>query len=99
MQDAARNFLRHIRSTIEAAERGHITAQELAEGRNSMNELLEFDWVMPRVVSEVSMHWKVLEESLRAILEGQASGSASSEDVDAAWAAYHDIESVLEERE
>ncbi len=99
MQDAALNFLTRIRSTLEAAEGGKVTAEDLAAGRNAMNDLLDLDWVMPRAVSEVSMHWKLFEESLRAILEGCTSGQARSEQLEAAWSAYRDIEASLRPNE
>jgi hypothetical protein len=97
MQDAAQNFLRHARSLIEAAGRGNITEEDLAAGRNAMNELLELDWVMPKAVAEVSIQWTVLEQALRAAREDSAAAQALSEDLQAAWAAYHDIEGVFNE--
>jgi hypothetical protein len=97
MQDVALDFLRRVRSTIETAEQGVVKEQDLAAGRNSMNELLEQDWVMPRAISEVSIHWKLIEESLRTILERQASAQSSTEALQAAWTAYHDIEDVLKD--
>ena len=72
MRDVAADFLRRARSIIEAAGRGLVTEDDLAAGRQSMNELLEQDWVMPRAVSEVSIHWRLIEDSLRTIPEGQA---------------------------
>ncbi len=99
MQDVAVDFLRRVRSIIEAAERGLVREEDLAAGRNSMNELLEQDWVMPRSVSEVSMRWKLIEESLRTILEGQAGAQSPAEELQAAWTAYRDIEEVLKDPE
>jgi hypothetical protein len=96
MRDVAVDFLRRVRSIIEAAERGLVREDDLAAGRHSMNELLEQDWVMPRAVSEVSIHWKLIEESLRTILEGQAGVQSPAEELQAAWTAYHEIEEVLE---
>ena len=96
MRDVAVDFLRRVRSIIEAAERGLVREEDLAAGRYSMNELLEQDWVMPRAVSEVSIHWKLIEESLRTILEGQAGVRPSTEELQAAWTAYREIEEVLE---
>jgi hypothetical protein len=96
MRDVAVDFLRRVRSIIEAAERGLIREDDLAAGRHSMNELLEQDWVMPRAVSEVRIHWKLIEESLRTILEGQAGVQLSTEELQAAWTAYREIEEVLE---
>ena len=97
MQDVAVDFLRRVRSIIEAAERGLVTEQDLAAGRNAMNNLLEQDWVMPRAVSEVSIHWKLIEESLRTILEGQADAQTSTEELQAAWTAYRGIEDVFKD--
>ena len=71
MQDVAVDFLRRVRSIIEAAGRGLVTEDDLSDGRNSMNELLEQDWVMPRAVSDVSIHWRLIEDFLRTILEGK----------------------------
>ena len=99
MQDVAVDFLRRVRSIIEAAERGLIREEDLAAGRKSMNELLEQDWVMPRAVSEVSMRWKLIEESLRTILEGRTGAQPSTEELQAAWTAYRDIEEALKEPE
>ena len=96
MRDVAADFLQRARSIIEAAERGLLREDDLAAGRQSMNELLEQDWVMPRAVSEVSIHWKLIEESLRTILEGQAGVQSSTEELQAAWTAYREIEEVLE---
>ena len=96
MRDVAVDFLRRVRSIIEAAERGLVREDDVAAGRHSMNELLEQDWVMPRAVSEVSIHWKLIEESLRTILEGQAGVQSSTEELQAAWTAYQEIEEVLE---
>ncbi len=84
---------------IEAAERGLVTEEELASARNSMNDLLELDWVMPRAVSEVSIHWKLIEESLRTILEGQADERTFSGKLEAAWSAYRGIEDVFKEHQ
>ncbi len=96
MRDVAVDFLRRVRSIIEAAERGLVREDDLAAGRHSMNELLEQDWVMPRAVSEVSIHWKLIEESLRTILKGQAGVQPPTEELQAAWIAYREIEEVLE---
>ena len=96
MRDVAVDFLRRVRSIIEAAERGLVREDDLAAGRHSMNELLEQDWVMPRAVSEVRIHWKLIEESLRTILEGQAGVQPSTEELQAAWTAYREFEEVLE---
>ena len=96
MRDVAVDFLRRVRSIIEVAERGLVREDDLAAGRHSMNELLEQDWVMPRAVSEVSIHWRLIEESLRTILEGQAGVQSRTEDLQAAWTAYREIEEVLE---
>jgi len=95
MQDVAVDFLRRVRSIIEAAERGLVTEEDLTAGRDAMNKLLEQDWVMPRAVSEVSIHWKLIEESLRTILEGQPDAQASTEELQAAWTAYGGIEDVF----
>jgi hypothetical protein len=95
MRDVAADFLRRIRSIIEAAERGLVREDDLAAGRHSMNELLEQDWVMPRAVSEVSIHWKLIEESLRT-MKGQAGVQPPAEELQAAWTAYREIEEVLE---
>jgi len=97
MQDVAVDFLRRVRSIIEAAERGLVTEEDLAAGRNAMNKLLEQDWVMPRAVSEVSIHWKLIEESLRTILDGQADAQTSTEELQAAWTAYRGIEDVFKD--
>ena len=97
MQDVAVDFLRRVRSIIEAAERGLVTEEDLTAGRNAMNNLLEQDWVMPRAVSEVSIHWKLIEESLRTILEGQADAQTSTEELQAAWTAYRGIEDVFKD--
>ena len=94
MQDAALNFLRHIRSTIEAAEQGLLTEEDLVAGRNSLNELLDLDWVMPRAVAEISRYWKVIEGSLRALLVRQSPAQVSH-DFQAARLAYQDIEDVF----
>ena len=99
MQDIAVNFLRRSRAIIEAAERGLVTEEELTAGRNSMNELLEQDWVMPRAVSEVSIHWKLIEESLRTILEGKSSTQTSADELQAAWTAYNNIENALQDHQ
>ncbi len=100
MQDVALDFLRRVRSIIEGAERGLVLEEDLASARSSMNDLLELDWVMPRAVSEVSIHWKLIEESLRTILEGQTDARTSSSGaLDAAWSAYRDIEDVFKERQ
>lgn len=96
MRDVAVDFLRRVRSIIEAAERGLVREDDLAAGRHSMNELLEQDWVMPRAVSEVSIHWKLIEESLRTILKGPAGVQPPTEELQAAWTAYREIEEVLE---
>ena len=96
MRDVAADFLQRIRSIIEAAERGLVREDDLAAGRHSMNELLEQDWVMPRAVSEVSIHWRLIEDSLRTILEGQAGVQSPAEELQAAWTAYRKIEEVLE---
>ncbi len=99
MQDVAVDFLRRVRSIIETAEQGLVAEDDLASVRSSMNELLELDWVMPRAVSEVSIHWKLIEEALRKIQEGQADAEISSEQLDTAWSAYRDIEDVFKEHE
>ena len=96
MRDVAVDFLQRVRSIIEAAERGLVSEDDLAAGRQSMNELLEQDWVMPRAVSEVSIHWRLIEDSLRTILEGQAGVQSSTEELQAAWTAYREIEEVLD---
>ena len=95
MQDVAVGFLRRVRSIIEAAERGLVTEDDLSAGRNSMNELLEQDWVMPRVVSDVSIHWRLIEDFLRTILKGMADAQTSTEELQAAWTAYRHIEDVF----
>ena len=64
-----------------------------------MNELLELDWVMPRAVSEVSIHWKLTEEFFRTILEGQTDARTASKELEAAWGAYRDIEDVFKEHQ
>jgi len=69
MQDFALDSLRNIRSTIEAAEGGFVTDEALVSARNSISELLDLDWVMPRAVADVSMHWKVIETFLASVLE------------------------------
>lgn len=51
---------------------------------------------MPRAVSEVSIHWRLIEDSLRTILEGQAGVQSPAEELQAAWTAYRKIEEVLE---
>jgi hypothetical protein len=61
-----------------------------------MNELLEQDWVMPRAVSEVSIQWRLIEDSLRTIREGQAGVQSPAEELQAAWTAYREIEEVLQ---
>ena len=99
MQDAALNFLRQVRSTLEAAERGLITEDGLSSGRNSMNELLDLDWVMPRAVAEVSMYWKVIEDALRATLGRPAASQTHSEDLQTAWTAYQNMAEVLEDHQ
>ena len=96
MRDVAVDFLRRVRSILEVAERGLVREDDLAAGRHSMNELLEQDWVMPRAVSEVSIHWRLIEDSLRTILEGQAGVQSPAEELEAAWTAYRKIEEVLE---
>jgi len=95
MQDAALNFLCHTRSLIEAAERGLIVDEDLVAGRNAVNELLELDWVMPRVVAHVSMQWKVIEEALTAARANRATAQMPSEYLQAAWTAYRDLENVF----
>ena len=95
MQDVAVDFLRRVRSIIEAAERGLVTEDDLSAGRNSMNELLEQDWVMPRAVSDVSIHWRLIEDSLRTIPKGKA----GTQTLQAAWTAYRDIEDVLKDEQ
>ena len=99
MQDVELDFLRRVRSIIEGAERGLVLEEDLASARNLMNDLLELDWVMPRAISEVSIHWKLIEESLRTILEGQTDPQTSSGALDTAWSAYRDIEDVFKERQ
>ncbi len=99
MQDVALDFLRRVHSIIEAAEQGLVTEEDLVSARNSMNDLLEMDWVMPRAVSEVSIHWKMIEECLRTILEGQTEAQTSSGELGAAWSAYREIEDVLKEHQ
>ena len=69
---------------------------DLAAGRQSMNELLEQDWMMPRAVSEVSIHWRRIEDSLRTNPEGQAGVQSPTEELQAAWTAYREIEDVLQ---
>ena len=96
MQDAALNFLRQVRSTLEAAERGLITEDGLCAGRNSMNELLDLDWVMPRAIAEVSMYWKVIEDALRAALGRPGASQTYSEDLQTAWTAYQNMAEVFE---
>jgi hypothetical protein len=96
MRDVAVDFLRRVRSILEAAERGLVREDDLAAGRHSMNELLEQDWVMPRAVSEVSIHWRLIEDSLRTLLVGQAGVQSPTEELQAAWTAYREIEGVLE---
>ena len=96
MRDVAVDFLRRVRSILEAAERGLVREDDLAAGRHSMNELLEQDWVMPRAVSDVSIHWRLIEDSLRTIREGQAGVQSPTEELQAAWTAYREIEEVLE---
>ena len=95
MRDVAVDFLQRARSIIEAAEQGLVRGDDLAAGRRSMNELLEQDWVMPRAVSEVSIHWRLIEDSLRTILEDQAGVQSPTEELQAAWTAYREIEEVL----
>ena len=97
MQDVAADFLRRVRSMIEAAERGLVTEDDLSAGRNAMNELLEQDWVMPRAVSDVSIHWRLIEDFLRTILKGKADTQTSTEELQAAWTAYRDIEDALKD--
>jgi len=93
-------FLQRVRSIIEAAERGGlVTEDDLSAGRTSMNELLEQDWVMPRAVSDVSIHWRLIEDSLRTILKGKADAQTSTEELQAAWTAYRDIEDVLKDEQ
>ncbi len=99
MQDVAVDFLQRVRSIIEKAERGLLTEDDLASAYKSMNELLELDWVMPRAVSEVSIHWKMIEESLRSILEGRTDAQTSSEALEAAWSAYRGIEDVFKDHQ
>jgi len=96
MRDVAVDFLQRARSIIEAAERGLVREEDLAAGRQSMNELLEQDWVMPRAVSEVSIHWRLIEDSLRTIREDQAGVQSPTEELQAAWTAYREIEEVLQ---
>ena len=97
MQDVAVDFLRRVRSMIESAEKGLITEEHLSAARNSMNQLLELDWVMPRTVSEVSIHWKLIEESLRTVLERRGGAKTSTEELQTAWTAYRDIEDVFKD--
>ncbi len=99
MQDAALKFLRQTKSFIEAAEGGSLTQEDLAAGRDAMNQLLELDWVMPKAVADVSIQWTVIEEALRAALEDKTAAQALSEDLQAAWAAYRDLEEVFKEHE
>jgi len=99
MRDVAVDFLQRARSIIDAAERGLLREDELAAGRQSMNELLEQDWVMPRAISEVSIHWRLIEDSLRTILEGEAGVQSPTEGLQAAWTAYREIEEVLQSPE
>jgi hypothetical protein len=99
MQDVAVDFLRRVRSIIEVAERGLVTEDDISAGRNSMNELLEQDWVMPRAVSDVSIHWRLIEDSLRTILKGMADAQTSTEELQAAWTAYRDIEDVFKDEQ
>jgi hypothetical protein len=97
MQDVAVDFLRRVRSIIEAAERGLVTEDDLSAGRNSMNELLEQDWVMPRAVSDVSIHWRLIEDSLRPVLKGNPDAQTSTEELQTAWTAFRAIEDVFKE--
>ena len=99
MQDVAVDFLRRVRSIIEVAERGLVTEDDISAGRNSMNELLEQDWVMPRAVSDVSIHWRLIEDALRTILKGMADAQTSTEELQAAWTAYRDIEDVFKDEQ
>ena len=93
------DFLQRVRSIIEAAERGLVREDDLSAGRTSMNELLEQDWVMPRAVSDVSIHWRLIEDSLRTILKGKADAQTSTEELQAAWTAYRDIEDALKDEQ
>jgi hypothetical protein len=52
---------------------------------------------MPRAVSDVSIHWRLIEDSLRIILKGKAVTQTSTEELQAAWTAYRDIEDVLKD--
>ena len=97
MQNVAADFLRRVRTIIEAAEQGLVTEDDLATGRNAMNTLLEQDWVMPRAVSDVSIHWKRIEECFRSLPERQAEAQISMEGLEAAWCAYRNIEDVFKD--
>ena len=97
MQNIAADFLRRVRTIIEAAEQGLVKEDDLATGRNAMNTLLEQDWVMPRAVSDVSIHWKRIEECLRSLPERQAEAQISTEGLEAAWCAYRNIEDVFKD--
>ncbi len=99
MQDVAVDFLRRVRSIIEAAERGLVTEDDLSAGRNSMNQLLEQDWVMPRAVSDVSIHWRLIEDSLKLILKGKADSQTPAEELQTAWTAYRAIEDVFKDEQ
>jgi len=97
MQNVAADFLWRVRTIIEAAEQGLVTEDDLAAGRNAMNALLEQDWVMPRAVSDVSIHWKRIEECLRSLAERRAEAQISTEELEAAWCAYRNIEDVFKD--
>ena len=97
MQDVAVDFLRRVRSIIEAAERHLVTEDDLHAGRNAMNQLLEQDWMMPRAVSDVSIHWRLIEDSLRTFVKGKADAQTSTEGLQAAWTAYRGIEDVFKD--
>ncbi|HWJ18904.1 MAG TPA: hypothetical protein VNR65_09295 [Geobacterales bacterium] len=97
MQDVAVDFLRRVRSIIEAAEQGLVREDNLSAVRTSMNQLLEQDWVMPRAVSDVSIHWRLIEDSLRTFLKGKADVPTSTEELQTAWTACRAIENVFKE--
>jgi hypothetical protein len=97
MQNLAADFLRRVRTIIEAAEQGLVKEDDLATGRNAMNTLLEQDWLMPRAVSDVSIHWKRIEECLRSLPERRAEAQISTEGLEAAWCAYRNIEDVFKD--
>jgi hypothetical protein len=52
---------------------------------------------MPRAVSDVSIHWRLIEDSLRPVLKGNPDAQTSTEELQTAWTAFRAIEDVFKE--